>query len=43
MKVGSKAKLTILSSLAYGEQGEDGGVIPANDTLIVEVELMDVK
>ncbi|MGB0837094.1 MAG: peptidylprolyl isomerase [Flavobacteriaceae bacterium] len=42
LKVGDKARFVIPSDLAYGSQGA-GGVIPADATLIFDVELMDVK
>ncbi len=42
MKEGGKRKLVIPASMAYGDQAI-GNVIPANSTLVFEVELLKVQ
>jgi FKBP-type peptidyl-prolyl cis-trans isomerase FklB len=43
MKVGAKYKVFIPSELAYGANPRPGGPIKPNDTLIFDIELIDVK
>lgn len=42
MPTGSKFKFFIPSDLAYGPSGGPGGAIPANSTLLFDVELLEV-
>lgn len=42
MPVGSKWQIVVPSTLAYGERGV-GGVIGPNETLVYEVELLEIK
>ncbi len=43
MKVGGSRRLTIPPELAYGDRAVGGGLIPANSTLIFEVELLGIE
>ena len=43
MKEGGKAKLIIPSSLGYGANPRPGGVIKPYNTLVFDVELIEVK
>ena len=42
MQTGGIRKLTIPSELAYGDRAVGGGLIPANSTLVFEIELLDI-
>ena len=43
MSLGQKARLTCPPEYAYGKQSVGNGLIPANSTLLFEVELLSFK
>jgi peptidylprolyl isomerase len=43
MSVGQKMQFTIPAELAYGDQSDPRSPIPANSTLVFDVELLDIK
>lgn len=43
MRIGGKRKLTIPPEMAYGDRDIGDGLIPANSTLVFEVELLNLK
>ncbi len=43
IKVGEKRRLTIPPSMAYGDKDVAGGLIPANSTLIFDIECVELK
>ncbi|KAL6872865.1 hypothetical protein J3F83DRAFT_731221 [Trichoderma novae-zelandiae] len=43
MKVGEKARLDISSDYAYGNRAVGGNLIPANSSLIFDVELIAIQ
>ncbi len=43
MAIGGKRKLTIPPEMGYGGQAVGGGLIPANSTLVFEVELLGLS
>jgi FKBP-type peptidyl-prolyl cis-trans isomerase len=43
MQVGDKRLLTIPPKLAYGDQAQGDGLIPANSTLVFDVELIGIE
>ena len=43
LKAGSKATITVPPALAYGKAGLPGAGIPANATLVFEVQVSGVR
>ena len=43
MKVGGRRKVTVPPALAYGDREVGGGLIPANSTLVFDIELLGVS